>query len=447
MKRGKFKILGITILRVKELRGGSLYLLFGIPIFFTHCPFNSVRMDLLLNDSLDTKHLDRKILSIVNEIPTFMENSASVDGIVILASELYDSGGHTECIKNIVSGMPEQCKMTLLLTRKDWTLDNCMKAREIAKYSEICGVEYHGARWRKQLTQMFGNIVTLSPKAVVVFIHMDDVFGASLLAMLKKHTDIKILFFNHASHYPALGMSFCDLILEGTATTEAITKEQRGFDNTRVIGLPCLPESELPTFSADEIMAKRKQLGIPEGGICTMSGAASYKFFDNGRSPYFEMIKRLLQRNENLFHVVITDMSKNERGIVDIIFADSSKNRLIVIPASPDYRILFKCADVFIDSFPVSSALTQIDLISMRIPNVVKRNSENPLWDFSEYMPVNYRYAFEDVTDMEQGIEDLLQSAIERNKVADENYTYFLNNFEGVKWCKNLIDLIEECNG
>ena len=98
------------------------------------------------------------------------------------------------------------------------------------------------------------------------------------------------------------------------------------------------------------------------------------------------MIKRLLQQNEKLCHVIITNrMNTKEKEVIDALFADKDiKKRLItILPTTSDYKILFKCADVFIDSFPIFGALTQIDLISMRIPTVVKINLKNPFAVFS----------------------------------------------------------------
>ena len=129
--------------------------------------------------------------------------------------------------------MPKEYKTFIFLTKKNTALKVAVnKIKEISKHSKICGLEDNPVKWQKQLMKLFNDITELSPKAVVAFIHMDDVFGATLLGMLRKYTDIKILFFNHGSHYPAIGMRFCDLILEGTPTTAAITEKQRGLDNT-----------------------------------------------------------------------------------------------------------------------------------------------------------------------------------------------------------------------
>ncbi len=446
-KNNNFKILGIPILRKKLLRRRLRYSLLGIPIFFVSNQLLEIQADFSSKVPLDTKLFDDRIQSVIErmQIPS-KKNTIADNNIVILATELYDMGGHTECIKNIVAAMPEKYKTFVFLTKKNTALKGAVnKTKEISKHSKICGLEDSPVKWQKQLVELFNDITELSPKAVVAFIHMNDVFGATLLGMLRKYTDIKILFFNHGSHYPALGMHFCDLILEGTPTTATITKKQRGLDNTCIVGLPYLKESDLPKFSATEVKEKKKEIGIPDGFLCTMSAGGAYKFFDEHSSLYFEMIKRLLQQNEKLYHVIITNrMNAKRKKIIKTLFdKEDIKKRLITIPTTSDYKILFKCADVFIDSFPISGALTHIDLISMRVPNVVKINLNNPLWSFHEYMPKDYPYAFSKVEDMEQGINKLLQDKHERENIAAINYKYFVNNFEGAYFSQKLIDLIE----
>ena len=141
--------------------------------------------------------------------------------------------------------------------------------------------------------------------------------------------------------------------------------------------------------------------------------------------------------------MIVPKMCPNEREIFDKVFADSNvADRIKFIAPNPNYKILFKCADVFIDSFPISSALTQIDLISLRVPNVIKINRENPIWTFHEYMPKNYPFAFDNADDMIVGIEKLIRDKNLRKSVADSNYAFFTDNYAGERWFNKLLGLI-----
>ena len=94
----------------------------------------------------------------------------------------------------------------------------------------------------------------------------------------------------------------------------------------------------------------------------------------------------------------------------------------------------------------MSSAMTQIDLMAMKVPTVVKINTEKPELTFHEYMPNGYPYMYEKVEDMEKEIINLLNSPNLRSQLVDSNYTYWLKNNENYvvkeKYIKVMEDLI-----
>lgn len=443
--RNKYRFMGIRVLRRRYFGGGVMYyLLCVLPIIFIPNRIQQIQKRIDNWDNLDTRKLDEQIRRATRKIRV-TPITDTTDALVILASQMYDMGGHTECIKNIVSAAGKY-KTYLFLTRTAKSYrDAKHKMAEIEKYTTISGIQYNGGLWRHKLRDAFDEIISQRPSAVLSFIHMDDAFGAALLCLLQR-AGVRILFYNHGSHFPTLGMSFANLILEGTPTTARITNQQRGFENTVVVGLPYLCTDACPVFSDDEIQQLRAKFGITPETPLTMSGASSYKFFDktHNASPYFEMIKQLLMRNPDLRHIMIVPkLMPYEREIFDKIFADSNvADRIQFIAPNPNYKVLFKCADVFIDSFPISSALTQIDLISLRVPNVIKINRENPIWTFHEYMPENYPFAFDNADDMIVGIEKLIRDKNLRKSVADSNYAFFTDNYAGERWFNKLLGLI-----
>jgi ABC-type cobalt transport system substrate-binding protein len=388
----------------------------------------------------DMRYLDREIERYALEInPLDFEKKTIDNRIVFLASELYDFGGHTEVIKNIIESLPVEYESKLFLIHKSRTFHYApVKIKHISQFCEIDGINAGYTSDKKNLLRMFNKITKFKPKAIFVFIHNNDVFSVALLACLKKWTKIKIFYSDTASHQFSIGMSFADLILEGMPSTAFITQKYRGFKNTFVSRICYLPREKLPIITEN----LRKEI-LPSDALCTVSGAAAYKFFENDNSLYLEMIKRLLEKNENLYHILITELTPRYKRIFDSIFKNSFiKNRIKILNFTPNFKSLFKCADVFIDSFPISSAFTMIDLMSLKIPIVVKMNKNNIAFSFHEYLAPNYPYMFENIQEMEIGIENLLFNKEQREQIAQTNYEYFLNFYEGKKYTKNLIDLI-----
>jgi hypothetical protein len=212
------------------------------------------------------------------------------------------------------------------------------------------------------------------------------------------------------------------------------------------VGLISKPEEENPHFTEKQIADVKQKIGIPKGAICTMSGAASYKFMDKNGSQYFEMIKKLLSENENLYHVVISEFGPSEIEIIDKIFENShTKNRLIILPYQRNYELYFKAADLFIDSFPMSSALAFIDLMRLKVPYVVKINTENSALSFHEYQAKDFSYMYETVDELYKGINDLIKDENKRLAMCEKNYQHYMENYEP-KAAKRILAKVIKCD-
>ena len=380
----------------------------------------------------DMRYLDKEIEKYALEISLpYFEDNIIDNRIAFLATELYDFGGHTEVLKNILASLPQEYESKLFLAKKYRTFKCApIKMMEILQYCKADGVNFGYGNDKRSLQKMFEKIVDFAPKAIFVFMHNNDVFSTALLALLKNRTKIKILYSDICSHQFSIGMSFAHIVTEAMPSTAFITQKYRGFKNTVINGICYLPREKLPVIAEKSC-----------GG--TISGAAAYKFFDDNDSPYLEMIERLLRRNESLRHTLVTEFTPRHRKIFDSIFKNSpAKNRIEIVNFTPNYKCLFKSADVFIDSFPVSSAFTMIDLMSLKVPFVTKINKDNIAFSFHEYLATDYPYMFENVQDMELGIEELLFSKEHRELIAEKNFEYFLSLYEGKKYAGHLIDLV-----
>lgn len=446
-QKNKLKMGKITILKVRHSHGIFIYSVCNIPVWISRTRLSILIEDVKNNKKFDMREFDRRVEYFIQQM-NLQKILTNQHRIAILATELYDMGGHTKCLRDLAGFLSSSYSETLFLTQGDTSGQSAPKAMEdIAKHAAISINNIRHIRWKKDITELFYRMYTFNPKVVFVFIHPDDVYGCLLLAMMKKYTNIKIFYCPHASHYPNMGLSFADLSLEGMPVTAYITQKFRKFKKTHIIGMASKRLDDFPAFTPESVMAKRRELGIYEHELCTMSGGSSYKFFDTAGSEYFLMIKKLLKRNPQVKHIVLSDFNTNQRKIISSIFSDfRDSDRLILLPVTSQYELVFSCADVFIDSFPVSSALTMIDLMRLKVPAVVKINQQNALWSFHEYQRNGYPYMFETVEGVLEGTEKLLGSAEERKRVAESNYQYYLEKYEGNACKKHLVELIEHAD-
>ncbi len=439
-----FKILGLSIIRLQEKKGKIFIRIFDIPVWSKRTKLSAIIEKIRENKDFDTHLLDAEISSLC-PIIDYSKTKPHKNRVGYLVTEIYSSGGHTKCIERQTTALNDTYKQQIFFTKISRSYDIAQEQMlSLSENAIISGENFSFLCWQKKLRNLYSQITKFNPIALFVFINPDDIFGTMTLSLVKKYTDIKIIYCPHASHYPNLGISFADISLEALPTSAYITQHLRHFSKTVFVPMLSKRVEEFPSFTNEEISAKRKELGIEEGDLCTMSGASAYKFFDSTGSEYFYTIKKLLERNPSVKHIIISNINNKQQVIIDKIFCDSNcKNRLIFIPFSQEYELIFKCADVFIDSFPVSSALTMIDLMRLRVPYVVKINRENSHWSFHEYQMQNFPYMYEKAEELLLGVEKLLSDKKECQRVVTQNYQHYLNSYEGSIVKSRLCEVIE----
>lgn len=450
-----FKLLGFTVLQAKRQKDCVAYKRWGITFYRKYSRISELIHAFETADKahqFNLKELDEQIAHYSSDGFAAPKHPipAKPNRVAFLASILLDMGGHTECLKNMVEFLPPTISTRVFLTAYNKTLREApIKIKTMQQRTSFAGVneftEEINGNYHKNLSVLFKQITDFAPETLFVFTHMDDVFASGILYLLKKYTKIKILYFNHATHRPAVGMSWTDLILEEIPATAYVTQHFRKLNNVYIYGLPCGNVDNLPAYRPESIEETKRALGIPSDCPVSITGCSSYKLFSANRSEYLQMIRRLLEKHKNLFHIIVTQFSKKEEKILNDIFDKSpAKERLKILPFRADFMSLFKCADFFIDSFPMSSALTHLNCMAIKIPSVVKINAEDTTLSFHEYFPPDYAYKFAKVSEMEKGVGLLLSDSGLRKQAAEKNYQYYLATFDSKVMLQKTMRLIKE---
>lgn len=352
----------------------------------------------------------------------------------VCATELYDVAGHTPLVINFIKSFYTLYSLKCFLTYKDKTINTFAPQRsvELKTYTELIGPDTK-SDFVTKIIDLYNSIVKSNVKVIAVFIHMDDVVMTAVLALLKKHTSVQVLFFNHADHLPVLGMAFSDLILDFRPAGYRLTETERKYTNHQLVDLQSVPRCENKVFTMAERVKRRSRWGKTAHDLITLTGCNGTKLFDSSnKSPYFEMIKELLNCKPSLTHIVVSHLTDDQKAVVESIFKEnqSVRNRLMIVPFEKEFEIMFQSADLFIDSFPQGSALTHIDCMRGKVPTVVKINQNNPFKSFEYYLPENYTFKFANTDDMLKGIVRLLDSPDLRKQTGEKLYEYYLKRFE-----------------
>jgi hypothetical protein len=443
-----YKKINIKILSIIALIFLAIVIIRGQIILNNTKKITNIYYAVKNNQNFNMNSIDEMIYNLVKDKKIISPDNLEQDRVAYLATELYDMGGHSKCLKNLMISLDKKYQQKLFLSQINRSNEFAKNTiLEIKNYSEIKGINFDidiTKDFYKNIDNLVNMIIEFKPKNLFVFIHQDDIISTAVLSLLQKHTTIKIIFFNH-SFQPNLAMSFADLIIDFNKGDELITKNIRNLSNSKLIKLQSLKKDETIYYSSQEILKIRKDLGIKNGNFVSMSGASSYKFFDGNDSPYFKMIKSLLLKVPNLQHVILSEFNDNQKKIINDIFGDNKKllERIIFVPYHSKYDIYFQSADVFIDSFPYIGPLTQIDLMRNKIATVVKDSPEHQI--FSKfYQPPKYPYLFEDPKDIEMAVIKLLKSKKLRDEIIKSNYKYWLENHENSVVRGEFIKIIEQ---
>lgn len=428
----ELKILGISVFRIKIREGRRIWRILGIPVWKDRTAFSDILRRFRACSSFDTGKFDSEIATIV-EMPDTDSLPPDPRNLAYLATEIYEFGGHSNWIRDQILLLAGKFRQTLFLTRYTAScLGAPEKIKSIRQGAAVEGIDPDWIHVESAVRKLFLRIMSGRPKVIFVYIHPDDVFGAAVLSLIARDGRCRIIFGDHASHFPTLGISFSDLVLDALPTSASLVWYRRGVRKTYIN--PSLMLSSIDagsvSLSPEERAVLREKMGIGRGGLCTMSGAWAYKFFDETGSEYFQMIRRLLERGTDRRHVILSDFSQKQFDTIKEIFQDSEAfSRIIFLPMSRDYKKIFCCADVFIDSFPVSSALTFVELMALKVAGVVKINRENAHLSFHEYQRPDFEYMFESADEMIQGVEKLLTDPKEREVLVQKNFEFYRKTY------------------
>jgi hypothetical protein len=385
-----------------------------------------------------SKRLERHIERIAERVipSALVKDLPPRDGqrVGILASTIFDVGGHTECLMRFVESFHADYDLHLFLTNTNGS--SCVQAK--TKYAQLQSVlrvtslEGDVGGYRDKIISLLEAVLDARVKMLFVYMHMDDVVSCAVLCYLARHTDVKVVFFNHGDHTFSLGFEGSHLVIELRRQGQYITEKYRNKRNTTLIPLQGVRGEKLRIYTDEELRSKRRSLGLTADDLVTLSGFSSYKVFKDKKNSYLTLIKNLLLNEERCKHILVTEISEKERKSIDKVFRGNEHllERLIVIERVVEFDLLLQVADLYIDSFPLGSALVHIDAIRNRRPTMIKKNSRNESYTFYNYLYEGYEYAVEDVGEMLARSLFLLRDREERERVAKRCYQHYLETYE-----------------
>lgn len=344
--------------------------------------------------------------------------------VCFLASEIYDTGGHTELILRML-GLFQDFETYFIEANsggRSKTLAPCKTERiKQLAHSQTLGTTKD---FRKSISSLYNALLATRAKNIFVLIHPDDVVSTAALGLLKQRTAAHVIFIPHADHYLNLGLEFADVILGGRSVTRA--RLPRYAD--KFVHCPNIPDfSGNFSFAQAEIEAERARLGLTENDYVTLTGCPAHKIFNDPTFEYWHLLKRLLCAEPRLKHLFISKIKTEDFTLLAEFFRDAPAawQRIIFLKPGPHFKLYLALADVYIDSFPVGSSLTHLDVVAANKNTVIKINRKNPNLSFESCLYDGYEYAVSDTDQMYDKILYLLRSKEAQNEIKERVRCYY----------------------
>lgn len=366
--------------------------------------------------------------------------------VLIINTEIYDTGGHTEIALRFVDAFKKSFDIHFLLAGCNEKSENIApkKSKIIKeKVKEFVELPFQ-MTYEEKVIEIHNYIIKNQFTTIIVNIHMYDVVSAIVLGLIKKHTNINIVFWNHADHYFSLATSFADNLITRLEDGKPLLKYLK--DKKNVTDFLFLEKSnEQSIYSTSEIEAEKTKLQIKSGSFITLTGAPDYKIFTDEKQPYLQLIKKLLDANDNMIHLIIGASYEKNKIIIDKIIGNEliKKRRLIFLEPTPNFDFYICLSDLYIDSFPQGSALTLLDCMRNSKPMVVKINEKEPVRSFQMYLNTDYNYSCKTTGEMFNKICELIYNKDQYKQAAKAVNKHYLKTYSIDKVKEKYLELIK----
>jgi hypothetical protein len=197
---------------------------------------------------------------------------------------------------------------------------------------------------------------------IVLHVHMFDVIH--LLAFGTEEFKRPVLFFNHADHCFWSGVSIADMVLSFRGGALELCKKKRGVKNNRLLPLPLEQPVSYQKLTRKDLQIEKKQKVI-------LSIGESYKFKPIDGYDFVETMLEIVMKHKNTV-VIVIGPSLDEPYWENAY--RKSGNKIKAIGPVYDKNIFYSyidIADLYIQSFPLSSITSFFDVILQNKTNVL----------------------------------------------------------------------------
>lgn len=275
--------------------------------------------------------------------------------ILHIATQLYDTGGHTRLIENWIKY--DQGRINdLVVTRQLKSTFNPSKLNYFFRNSSnIFWLLEENKKFLDRAKKL--RVLSENYDIIIFHIHPDDV--VPLLAL--SNTNSKILFMNHADHCFWIGRDVSQFFLNIRKSGQELAEKKRAINSLNQILLP-IPLK--PRIKTTKKLAKAN-LHFKSDKIVILSIASPYKYIPDKDRDIKNILLPLSQKYKNI-KIIIVGPSLSEKYWYELY--QLSNGTIEAVGKKVTVDEYYMAADIYIDSYPVSSLTSLLDAAKYGIP-------------------------------------------------------------------------------
>ena len=137
----KLKFFNISLFKISKNNTGIGFYLFRIRLLQLNNKIQKLSTEIKNNTNFDMKSFDKKIEESI-KAPNIIYDNFSENKIAYIATELYNTGGHTKCLESQIKSLFLDYEQCLFLSKITSSINNAEKIiKNIEKYSIVEGVD------------------------------------------------------------------------------------------------------------------------------------------------------------------------------------------------------------------------------------------------------------------------------------------------------------------
>ena len=317
--------------------------------------------------------LENLITSITNKFSN-LNYQPIKNRIVFYNSQIIDNGALTEQYLDFFI----KYKYELLFIVKDKQSTRLGK-HILAKISNAPNIKLYISKESnryKKITELQTLICNYRPSVAYLHFVPNDVVACCVFLKFK---NLKTHYIVHNDHTFWIGKNFFDYYIEFRQFGISLAIERRCISLDKILHIPYYPINNKVTFKGFPFDRKDKVVGV--------SGANLYKYLIDSELRYFEIIKELIEENENF--VFCLAGWGDDAKILSFITKNKLENRFYFLGRRSDFYSLIGHCDILFESYPLKGGLTPLFATEQKIPCVGISTSDNASGSLEELLNID----------------------------------------------------------